>query len=174
MDNPGDAVAVNCGGGDYVDSDGALWLADQESQGGSSGYTDWGYTDFRARARSTKEPIAATTDDALFQSYIRRPGSYVFPVANGGYRVELSFAEVEPEIEIGDRVVDIDVEGYPEDDFDILGLDPVNQVYRQPFTAYRFTYDVDVDDGELEVSFKPVRPSQPAILNAIRIVQTSY
>ena len=160
--SPGASLAVNCGGGGWVDNDGAVWLADQAHATGS-----WGYTDHRARTRDTDEDIAGSVDDTVFQSLLRRPGSYRFDgLPAGTYTIELSFAEIEPEVVAGDRIFDVVAGGA-----DLLSsFDIVASVGR--LTAHRpEPFTVEVGTGPLEIRFDAARRSLPAVINGIRLVQ---
>ncbi len=158
---PGLELAVNCGGAGYVDSNGAAWLADQEYTSES-----WGFTDFRARARSTEEDIKGTIDDPIFQTFLRRPGSYRFDNLPGSkYALELSFAESEAEVVTGDRIFDVVV---GTNDL-LLGYDIVAAVGRTTADRHRFT--VAPVKGTIEIEFDAARRSLPAIINGIRLVQ---
>ncbi|HEV2483356.1 MAG TPA: malectin domain-containing carbohydrate-binding protein [Puia sp.] len=92
---------VNCGGPDYTDHEGHLWLADRHYTGGrywgSRSWTDDfpGLPAFFASQRYTADPIAGTTDWPLFQDfrYGLQKLAYTFPVQDGDYRLELYFAE---------------------------------------------------------------------------------
>jgi hypothetical protein len=92
---------VNCGGPDYTDREGHVWLADRHYTGGRTwGSTSWtddypGLPSFFASQRITSDLIVGTTDGGLFQDF--RYGldklGYTFPVHDGVYRLELYFAE---------------------------------------------------------------------------------
>jgi beta-galactosidase len=92
---------VNCGGPDYRDHTGGIWMADRHYTGGNTwGSTSWtddypGLPPFFASQRRTADPIAGTADGPLFRDF--RYGldklAYTFPVQDGDYRVELYFAE---------------------------------------------------------------------------------
>ena len=92
---------VNCGGPDYTDHEGQIWLADHHYTGGDTwGARSWtddypGLPAFFASQRYTADPIAGTTDWPLFQDF--RYGlqrlAYTFPVQDGDYRLELYFVE---------------------------------------------------------------------------------
>jgi len=92
---------VNCGGPDYTDGNGQLWLADQDLvKGRSWGSVSWAgqYPDVPPRfgsQRASSEVIRGTDDQALFQTYRygREKLRYQFAVPDGEYRVELYFAE---------------------------------------------------------------------------------
>jgi subtilisin family serine protease len=160
--SPGVSYLVNCGGATFVDNDGAQWRVDQAYTSGS-----WGYTDRRARTRSTDADIAGTDDDPIFQSFIRRPGSYRFDqLPDGTYILELSFAESEPEVVAGDRVFDVSVASSTLlDGYDIAAT--VGRLVADrpgPFT-------VRPAGGTIEIQFPEARRSLPAIVNGIRLVQ---
>ncbi|RYZ33945.1 MAG: DUF4982 domain-containing protein, partial [Sphingobacteriales bacterium] len=92
---------VNCGGPDYKDSEGSIWMADrQRTSGATWGSTSWtadfpGMPPYFASQRTTSDPIRGTKDWKLFQSF--RYGldklQYHFPVKDGEYIVELYFTE---------------------------------------------------------------------------------
>lgn len=92
---------VNCGGPEYVDSNGNVWSADvhrtSEDRWGSSSWTDGfeGLPAFYASERRTFDPIGNTPDEKLFQTF--RYGMdqlrFHFPVPDGSYDVELHFIE---------------------------------------------------------------------------------
>lgn len=92
---------VNCGGPDYVDKRGNLWMADvhksSKSTWGSVSWTDDypGMPAFFGSQQRTFDPIQSTDDSKLFQTF--RFGmnklKYQFPVPDGNYRVELYFTE---------------------------------------------------------------------------------
>ena len=91
---------VNCGGPDYRDSNGNLWLADgKKKEAGTWGSTSWTDTfklpAFFASQRHSNDPVKGTNAWPLFQSF--RYGmdqlKYEFPVADGEYLIELYFTE---------------------------------------------------------------------------------
>ncbi|HWB93206.1 MAG TPA: malectin domain-containing carbohydrate-binding protein, partial [Puia sp.] len=92
---------VNCGGADYADHTGHVWLADMHYTGGRTwGSRSWtdnfpGLPAFFASQRYTADPIAGTADWPLFQDFRYGLGNlaYTFPVQDGDYRVELYFVE---------------------------------------------------------------------------------
>lgn len=91
-------IRIKCGGSSYTDSKGQVWQADFGYGGGSAG--------------STKLPISATPDPALFQTFRINPGTYSFSVANGPYQVNLYFAEDNTRAEtIGGRVFNVSAQG---------------------------------------------------------------
>ena len=92
---------VNCGGGDYTDENGNLWMADVHKEKGNYwGSLSWtdefgNLPDFLASQRRTKDPIAGTKDWELFQTfrYGRDKLKYQFPLPDGEYLVDLYFIE---------------------------------------------------------------------------------
>ncbi|WP_423128276.1 malectin domain-containing carbohydrate-binding protein [Gaoshiqia sp. Z1-71] len=92
---------VNCGGPDYVDTDGHTWMADvrksDEKSWGSRSWTDDydGLPAFYGSQRQSYDPVQGTLDWRLLQSYRygRHKLSYEFPVPDGEYQVELFFTE---------------------------------------------------------------------------------
>jgi hypothetical protein len=98
-----DTWRVNAGGGFYTDGDGNLWAADRSYSPGM-----WGYVG--GTTYSTRDPIANTTDDALYQSERYGNFSYKFDIPNGEYDVTLYFAEIYWNAS-GKRLFDIYIEG---------------------------------------------------------------
>jgi len=166
---------VNCGGPDYKDHNGNLWLADSHQTDtktwGSKSWTDdyTGMPNFFASQQRTFDVIKGTADGALFQTF--RYGmdklKYEFPVANGTYQVELYF--VEPWYGIGGgmdctgwRLFDVAVNNKMViKDLDIWKQAGVN-------TAYKRTITAQVTSGKIEISFPNVTAGQ-AIISAIAI-----
>jgi hypothetical protein len=92
---------VNCGGPDFKDTAGNVWLADvHKTEANSWGSLSW-TDDFKnlpayfASQRSTSDLVDGTQNDDLFQNF--RYGmdklKYEFPVADGEYLVDLYFSE---------------------------------------------------------------------------------
>jgi len=165
---------VNCGGTNYTDTHGNLWLADRDdAPGGAWGSRSWAadYDNVPARFGSQREmfdPIAGTQDEALFQTYRygREKLRYRFAVPNGEYRVELYFAEPWYGRGGGDctgwRLFDVAVNG----DTVIHNLD----LWREAGYAHALKKVVSatVRDGLLEISFPRVASYQ-AVISAIAI-----
>ncbi len=94
---------VNCGGSDFVDTNGQRWSADHDfAEGDPWGARSWGgeYDDVPERFGSQREmsdAVVGTNDEALFQTYRygREKLSYRFkvPQTAADYRVELFFTE---------------------------------------------------------------------------------
>lgn len=166
---------VNCGGPDYTDKQGNLWMADVHKTNaktwGSRSWTDDfpGLPAFFASQQRTFDPIKSTNDAALFQTY--RFGTnklkYQFPVPDGDYQVELYFTE--PWYGVGGganctgwRVFDVAVNGKTV----IKNLD----IWKEAGTdnALKKTVNVHIVDGQLEISFPRVAAGE-AIMSAIAI-----
>ncbi len=86
---------INCGGDNYTDSFGQLWLQDNTnfSRSWAANFKD--LNPYLASQRTTNDPIKGTKDWNLFQHFRfgRHELEYNFPVADGTYRVELYFTE---------------------------------------------------------------------------------
>lgn len=114
--------------------DGITYAADRYSSGGSTS--------------STTDPIAGTTDDALFQS--ERYGSYAYqvPVTEAEYRVVLHFAEIYWTAD-NERSFNLVVEGQPI----LSGFDLHFEVGHD--NAYSIVVDnVGVSDGNLSIELE--------------------
>lgn len=169
---------VNCGGPDYTDSEGNLWMADvqktKENAWGSQSWTD-DYEDlpaFYGSQRQTYDPIRGTDAWPLLQTfrYGRHKLNYQFPVPDGKYKVELYF--IEPwygtggsldckgwrifDVAINDKVVLDDLDIWAEADHDKM---------------LKKTVEVNVKGGLLKISFPEVKSGQ-AVISAIAISTT--
>jgi PKD repeat protein len=112
--NNQDTIRVNCGGGDYPDKLGNLWLADQ-AYNITSG---WGYSPAEAPVYSMNGSIANTSDPTLYQtSRWSNTGTvdYLFNVPNGDYTVQLKFAETDTTVtNYTQRTFDVTINGKTE------------------------------------------------------------
>lgn len=86
---------LNCGGDDYTDSFGQLWLQDNTNYSRSWAENFKDLNPYLASQRTTNDPIRGTRDWTLFQHFRfgRHQLEYRFPVADGTYRIELYFTE---------------------------------------------------------------------------------
>ncbi|MBN2611190.1 MAG: DUF4982 domain-containing protein [Bacteroidales bacterium] len=92
---------VNCGGPDYIDEFGNLWMADRHKKDtgcwGSLSWTDdfEGLPVFYGSQRRTFDPIKGSDDWKLLQSfrYGRDKLKFEFPLPDGEYLIELYFIE---------------------------------------------------------------------------------
>lgn len=157
-------------GGPEVTLDGATFKADK--------YFDAQGTVAYTNPLVTK--IAGTEDDALYLTEritsdgtgIKGPFSYNIPVSNGTYSVKLYFAEIYWGVEnpekfegkIGKRIFNISMEGTPI----FTGYDLVKEV--GPATASSRMYDIEVTDGELNITFEAT-VNKPKI-SAIEVLGT--
>ena len=134
---PADFVlAVNAGGGEYIDGSGARYLADQYFSGGTKNL---------AVANAV---IQGTTDPFLYLTERSGKFSYALPVPNGSYDVTLRFVENTYEAR-GHRVFDVHAEGKVVlSALDIYAASGKN-------TALDFTFTVSVSDGVLNFHFLP-------------------
>ncbi|MDT3404530.1 malectin domain-containing carbohydrate-binding protein [Mucilaginibacter terrae] len=166
---------VNCGGAEYKDSNGNIWLADKHQSNpktwGSTSWTDdfEGMPDFFASQQRTFDAIKGTADGALFQTF--RYGmdklKYEFPLPDGKYQVELYFNE--PWYGIGGgmdctgwRLFDVALNGKTViSNLDIWKEAGVNQALKKTVTA-------QVTGGRLIISF-PNAAAGEAIISAIAI-----
>ncbi len=175
---------VNCGGPDYTDTDGNLWLADRAyARGDAWGSLSWAaaYPNLDPRfgsVRKTYDPIVGTRDPALFQTYRygRDQLRYRFSLPNGDYTVELYFAEPW----YGDRRIagtprsatELDCTGWRLFDVAVNGhtilhdLDLWREAGRAG--AVKKTVSGHVANGYLELSFPRVAAGQ-AVISAIAI-----
>lgn len=165
---------MNCGGPDYVDTNGNLWTRDRNWQPGHYGSVSWTQAfdelpAFYASQRRTFDPIFNTEDGALFQTfrYGQDQLAFRFPVEPGDYTVELHF--IEPWYGTGGgldctdwRVFDVAInDKLVLDDFDIWLEAGHDKVLIKKF-------DVSVDKDELVVHFPEVKSGQ-ALISAIAI-----
>ena len=166
---------VNCGGGDYIDENNNLWMADRRQTAGAGwGSTSWtdGFNNmppYFASQRQTNDPIAGTKDWPLFQTfrYGRDKLHFNFPVPDGEYLVELYFAE--PWHGRGDgmncngwRVFDVAVN----DKIVLHDLDLWETAGHAH--AVKRSVQVKITGGNLAVSFPHVEAGQ-AVISAIAI-----
>jgi hypothetical protein len=145
-------VRVRAGGGQYTDSLGQVWAADNGYSGGAT------YSVFSA--------IGNTADPALYQTERYTSGGplqYQFAAPNGNYSVTLKFSENWFFLP-GQRLFNIVINGRQvETSFDILAA------AGGPFTAVDKTYSTSVTNGQVVVQLVPVL--QNAKIDALRIVQ---
>ncbi len=169
---------VNCGGPDYIDAQGNIWLADrQQSSDKTWGSNSWtkdfpGTPAFYASQRRTHDPIKGTSDWKLFQDF--RYGlhklNYEFPVPDGEYLVELYFNE--PWLGTGGgmdcsamRLFDVAVNNQTL----IKDLDIWKEAGHD--VALKKSVKVSVKGGKLVVSFPNIKAGQ-AVISAIAIAST--
>jgi hypothetical protein len=134
----------------FKDSEGNIWIPD----------TDF-FADGDVATRDDSLAIANTTDPAMFRSERFGMTSFSYSLPNGKYKVKLYFADTYEGITgPGQRVFSYNVQGHEVKDFDIVAKVGSN-------TADVETFDVQVTDGKLSVTFSP-NVENPEI-NAIEI-----
>ncbi len=126
---------VNCGGSQYVDTQGFTWAADKAWTTGS-----WGYVG--GNTANTPNSINGTQDDPLYQTERYGSSTYRFTVPNGNYIVRLLYAEFYCTTS-GCRIFSVDADGTRI----ISNLD----IYSKAgyCAAYEEMHNVSVSDGEL-------------------------
>jgi malectin (di-glucose binding ER protein) len=145
------AQRVNSGGGNYTDSLGNVWAADNSFSGGA--------------AFPTSATISGTSDPTLYRTlrYNTSSFSYSFPVPNGTYSVTLKFAEIwSGGMCIGCRVFNVSIEGAQV----LSNFDVYSQVGAN--AALDKTFNVTVSDSTLDILFTPVHSS--AEVNAVQVL----
>jgi Malectin domain len=154
---PAYRVGANAGGGNYVDTNGDTWLADQAFNAGS-----WGYLGASTVVR-TNRPISGTDDDPLYQNLRRNMFAYRFDgLAPGVYQVELRFAELR-QIQPNTRLFDVILEN-------TLVL-PAHDIALEvgSFAADDHSFFVQVTDGTLDVRLIRRAGFDRPIINAVRV-----
>jgi photosystem II stability/assembly factor-like uncharacterized protein len=145
-------LAINCGGPQYIDRAGVVYLADTYFSGGLT---------YR-----NPVPISGTEEDPLYQTERFGNFSYHIPLPNGNYQLTLKFAEIYPYIySPGGRIFSVKVEG--KEVIQKLDLFAKAGKYR----AYDVTLPVTVADGVLNIEFKTEVNS--AKINAILLTDSS-
>ncbi|HMU09700.1 MAG TPA: malectin domain-containing carbohydrate-binding protein [Ferruginibacter sp.] len=169
---------VNCGGADYKDEHGNVWLEDRAfnpeitGHGSTSWTTDFpGMPSFFASQRRTFAPIKNTKDWKLFQSfrYGKDKLKFQFDLEDGEYLVELYF--IEPWLGIGGgmnakgmRLFDVAVNGkIVLNDLDIWSEAGTN-------AAIKKTVKVNVKGGQMVISFPETKVGE-ALISAIAIAK---
>lgn len=162
-------LAVNVGSGCSYTSplSGMTWVADREYVPGS-----WGRVGGKA-VTSTAE-IAGTDDLPLFQSMAEGIESYVFDVPDGTYEIEMGFADPsgkgsglaymlgrDKDSGNGDNIFGVKIEE------NIVDGDYSPSKAAGSRFATRIKRIVDVTDGQLNISFLPVKGK--TMLNSIKL-----
>jgi hypothetical protein len=139
---------VHAGGGQYADSLGQVWSADNSFTGGSGA--------------STTSTIQNTSDPALYQTERYGAFSYNLTVPNGNYTVLLKFAEIYFTA-AGQRVFNVSINGTPVlTNFDIVA------VAGAPLKALDESFPVAVTNGTINIQFSPGTANWPKV-SAIKI-----
>lgn len=146
-----DTIRVNCGGPDYTDSQGHLWVADSGFSGGQT--------------YSATSTIQGTPDQALHQDerWDSSPFTYTFDVSPGSYRVNLLEASLYASVcNSGGRRFNVSINGVQVlTDYDMY--DDIGAC----LTAKTLTFYTTVtSNGKLTIEFSLGSASNPKI-NAI-------
>jgi len=162
---------LNCGGDEYKDEFGQIWLKDDTafSRSWASDFKD--LNPYLASQRVTYDPIRGTKDWALFGHFRfgRHKLQYTFPVPDGKYRVELYFTEPWYGTGGGEKT---DCEGWRI--FDVAVNDSVVLNDLDIWTesghdgALKKVVYATVYNGKLIISFPEVKAGQ-ALISAIAI-----
>lgn len=154
------AVRLNAGGPKHVGSDGTTWRADQAYVPGG-----WGYVGGRTYERT--DPIGNTEDDPLYQTERYRMDAYRFAVPKAGtYRVDLHFAEIFYR-DAGRRVFNVDIENHRV----VENLDLAASAGHDVATTRSF--EVEVNDGILDINFTPVADNAKIAAIALRLIESA-
>jgi hypothetical protein len=120
------------------------------------------FADGETTTRDANLAVANTTDPDMFRSERYGMTSFSYKLPNGKYKVKLFFADTYEGITAaGQRVFSFNVQGHEVKDFDIFAKVGPNKADVE-------TFDVDVTDGKLSITFTP-NIENPEI-NAIEII----
>lgn len=157
----GYAARINCGGPNFTDGSGNLFVADKAFTAGSFGYIG-------GSVRAFTNPIANTTDDPLYQDirYVANGSfNYRFDVpAAGNYNVTLYL--MSPFATGSNVVMDVIAEGAVV--FNDLN---VNAEAGGAFTALTKSFTASVTDGQLHLRF--TRVTRAALVCGIAVQATT-
>ncbi len=173
---PNDSYRVNCGGIEYTDLQGYIWMGDKKYEEGSWGYKTWGMDfenveDETGSFSAIYDEIENTEDMELFREFRfgRSQLTYTFPVNNGSYLVELYFMEpwygTAGENATGWRMFDVSVNGK-------IVLEKLD-IWREAGgarKALKKQIHVLTENRNIQIAF-PTLYSNQAIIQAIRIVE---
>ena len=150
-----DIYHINCGGEDFVDWAGFVWLKDKFFTSGES---------ISEKPIALKQASPTLYDKALY--FTGRTGeeiSYEIPVRDSIYSVQLKFAEFDL-VAPDSRPMDIYINGAKVK----AGYDPVLSVEEAPMSADIRFDDVSSQNGFIKITVKSLS-DKPAILRAIEI-----
>ncbi|WP_247237862.1 PKD domain-containing protein [Telluribacter sp. SYSU D00476] len=154
--NPVVVYRINAGGSSYITSDEKQFIADAHHSSGNT-------------YNAGNADIINTNDDPLYRTERYGNFSYNFPVNNGNYRVILHFAETYLGVKgSGTRKFNVDVEGQRKlSEYDIAAK------AGGPLKAIQESFDVNVNDGTLNIDFKKGSENNPKV-SALEIVALNY
>lgn len=147
--SPPASILVNSGGGNYTDTAGNSWNADQNYSGG----LPW----------STTNPIANTPNALIYQTCRYGPFTYSFAVPNGTYAVILKFAEIY-HLAAGQRLFNVAINGVTV----LSGFDIFAQA-GGPSLALDEAFPVTVTGGQIQIQFTLGMADLPMV-NGIEII----
>jgi PKD repeat protein len=154
LPSDGETWRVNAGGGSYTDGGGNEWSKDQPYSPGG-----WGY--IGGKTYSSRDAIANTSDDPLYQTTRYGNFGYRFDVPSGEYDVTVHFGEDYWNAP-GKRLFDVYIEGMLVlDNYDIYATAGHDVAVVLTFPG------VVVDDGQLILDFVTVKDN--ALISAIEI-----
>jgi hypothetical protein len=148
---PAILIRINAGGGQIIFGS-ETWAADQYSSGGST--------------YSNTAAIAATTNDALYQSERWGNHNYAIPVPNGSYTVKLHFAEIF-HTTTGSRVFNVNVEN---GQGTLSNYDIVQQAGAKTAKVEQFT-NINITDGFVNIAFTNIVDN--AKISAIEVISNA-
>ena len=147
------SLNINCGGREYIATDGARWIDDYYFDGGDLLYSS------DAIVNSQDMPLYRSGRAGLYGDF-----AYNIPVANGSYNVTLHFAEIQFWNK-GDRIFNVAINGSPVlTNFDILAN-------AAPRAAFKQQFPVTVTNGTLQIAVTGV--FRKGLLNGIQIAPSS-
>ncbi|EDX86073.1 Carbohydrate binding module (family 6) [Synechococcus sp. PCC 7335] len=155
-----EALRINAGGGNYIDTLGNQWVA-----GG----------DYLTKGKTTDTiaPIFKTEDDTIYQTAAvsrkkNAPANFVIPVDNGNYALNLHFAEIVHD-DFGQRLFDIILEGETVlSDLDIFEKSK-NAFFPGKDSALVLNFqDIDVSDGALNLTVEST--VDKSIISGIEVI----
>lgn len=157
---PGSRQGVKSGSDtSYVDRADDPWGADRAWAPGGFGYLGAGWTN------TSRQPIAGTEDDPLYQTQREATSGYRFDnLTAGTYLVEMNVVEFRRLLAPGRRVFDVSINGsLVLDDYD-----PVAAVGTLTLDHREFTATVGAG-GAIALDFGAQRGKLPPIVNAVRV-----
>lgn len=173
---PDDCYRVNCGGADYRDAGGRIWMEDRKYEEGGWGWQSWGMDfdhveDEIGSFAEMYDAVENTEEAELFRQFRfgRDRLTYTFPVKEGNYLVELYFLEpwygTAGEHAEGWRLFDVSINGKTY----INKLDIWKEAGGAG-KALRKQIHVSAAQGTIRIAFPKVYSNQ-AVIQAIRIAR---
>jgi len=174
--NAGFVQRVNCGGKEFVDSEGRRWDADREFAAGAWGHVGGSgfdrIPDYNKIGENTQRKTVAGPDAYLYMTELNRMSQYRFTVPNGPYALVLHFAEtyfapdmVFPNGDLGyvQRRFNVTVNGASV----LRDFSPLRESGASHVPVVE-TVRTEVANGEIVIGFERIEAS--AIINAIEVI----